>query len=82
MGTLNQIYALNYIINRQLGRKGGKLTAVFIDLKTAFDSVDRNVLIEVMRERGVREGLIRRIEEILRETKCRVRVRGQIGEEF
>lgn len=51
MGTLNQTYALNYIINRQIGRKAEKLTAVFIDLKAAFDSVDKKVLIEVMRER-------------------------------
>lgn len=51
MGTLDQTYALNYIINRQIGRKAGKLTAVFIDLKAAFDSVDKKVLIEAMRER-------------------------------
>lgn len=56
MGTLDQIYALNYIINGQIERKGRKLTAVFRDLKVAFDSVDKNVLIEVMRERRVREG--------------------------
>lgn len=82
MGTLDQTYALNYIINWQIGRKAGKLTAVFIDLKAAFDSVDKKVLIEAMRERGVREGLVRNIEEILGETMSRVRVRGQIGEEF
>jgi retron-type reverse transcriptase len=81
MGTIDQIYALNYIINRQVGKKGGGLTAVFVDLKAAFDSVDRNVLIRAMRERGVREGLVRKVEEMLRETKSRVRV-GQVGEEL
>ncbi|XP_071568694.1 uncharacterized protein [Temnothorax nylanderi] len=35
-----------------------------------------------MRERGIREGLVRRTEEILRETKSRVRVGNEIGEEF
>jgi len=35
--------------------------AVFVDLKAAFDSVDRKVLFEAMKERGVREGLRRYI---------------------
>lgn len=35
-----------------------------------------------MRGRGVREGLVERIEEILRETSCRVRIGGDEGEEF
>lgn len=29
---------------------------MFVDLKAAFDSVDREVLIEAMREQGVRGG--------------------------
>lgn len=61
MGTMDNIYVLNYMVNRQLEKKGGKLVALFVDLKAAFDSVDREVLMEVMRERGLREGLVRRV---------------------
>lgn len=32
------------------------------------------MLIETMRERGLKEGLVGRVEEIFRETKSRVRV--------
>lgn len=53
----------------------------FVDLKAEFDSVDREVLVEILRERGVREGLVERIEEVLRETKSRVKV-GKLSEEF
>lgn len=60
---------LNYIINRQLERRGRKIVAMFIDLKAAFDSIDRGVLVKAMEERGVRGGVIRRIEEMVRETK-------------
>lgn len=81
MGTIDQIYALNYLINRQLGRDKG-IIALFIDLKAAFDSVDRGILVKAMEERGVREGLVIRVEEILRETKCRVRIGRQWGEDF
>jgi len=69
MGTVDNIYVLNYLVNRQLGRKGRKVVVLFVDLKAAFDSVDREVLIEALRERGVSEGLVERIEEVLRETK-------------
>ncbi|CAK9799089.1 Transposon TX1 uncharacterized 149 kDa protein [Anthophora plagiata] len=60
MGTIDNIYVLNYLINRQVARKGGKMWVLFVDLKAAFDSVDREVLIESMRNAGVREGLVRR----------------------
>lgn len=56
MGTINNICILNYMINKQLGKKVGKLIALFIDIK-AFDSVDREVLMEAMRNKGVREEL-------------------------
>lgn len=52
MGTIDNIYVLNYVINRQLGKKKEKMVALFIDLKAAFDSVDREILVKAMRERG------------------------------
>jgi len=79
MGTLDNIYTLNYLINKQLVKRKGMFVALFVDLKAAFDSVDRGVLIEAMRERGIREGLISRVEEVMRETRNRVRVGGELG---
>lgn len=55
---------------------------MFVDLKAAFDSVDKEVLIKEMRERGIKEGMVEKVEEVLRETKSRVRVGGEIGEKF
>lgn len=40
------------------------MIALFIDLKAAFDTVDRGVLIEAMRKEGIREGLVKRTEEM------------------
>jgi len=81
-GTIDNIFILNYLINRQVGRKKGGMVAMFVDLKAAFDSVDRKVLLNTMREKGIREGLIERVEEVLRETKSRVRIGGELGEGF
>lgn len=46
------------------------------------DTVDREVMIEAMRKNGIREGLVKRTEEMIRETKSRVREGEKIGEEF
>jgi len=51
MGTMDNIFVLNYLINRQIGKKEGKLIAVFVDMRTAFDSLDRGILLSTMRER-------------------------------
>lgn len=82
MGTIDNIYVLNYLINRQLGRKKGRMAALFIDLKAAFNSVDRKILVKTMRERGIRERLIVRIEKMLRETRSRLRIREEVGKNF
>lgn len=82
MGMMDQIYTLNYLVNRQLGKEKGGMTVLFVDLKAVFDSVHRDRLIEAMKMRGVREGLINKIEEIMKETKSRVRVEEQWSEKF
>lgn len=46
---------------------------MFVDMKVAFDSVDRKTIYGVLRARGVRKGLIERIREILRGTKSRAK---------
>ena len=82
MGCVDSVYVMNYLINRQVERKGGRLIVMFVDMKAAFDSVDRGVLVRAMRERGVREGLVRRCEEVVGETICRVRVGEEEGKDF
>lgn len=79
---VDNIIIINYLENRDLEGKGGKLVALFIDLKAVFESADRGTLIRTMRERGIRKRLIRRMEEILRETKNRIKIREEVGREF
>jgi len=82
MGTMDNIYVMNYVVNRNIDR-GGSVIALFVDLKAAFDSVDRRVLlVGAMMERGIRVGLVERLKEILKETKSRVRVGEEVGESF
>lgn len=55
---------------------------IFINLKAAFDSVYRGVLVDTMRRKGIRKRLVKRVEEVFRETRRRVRVGREIGEGF
>lgn len=71
MGTMDNIYVINFLINRQLGKRK-KVIAMFIDLK-AFDAVNREILGETMRGRGIEEGLIERVREVLKETRSRMK---------
>lgn len=48
MSTIDNIYVLNYLIGRRIGREG-RMVAMFVDLRAAFNSVDKRVMIE-MRE--------------------------------
>lgn len=82
MGTIDNIYIISYLINRQLAKKGGRMAAFFVDLKTAFDLVDKGVLVKTIRERKIRAELVRRVEKALRETKSRVGVEDVAGEQF
>lgn len=52
MGTIDNSYALNYMVNRQLSREKGKLIAFFVDIRAVFDSMDRRILIRMLRERS------------------------------
>lgn len=54
----------------------------FVDLRAAFDSVDKSKLLGAMRERGMKEELVRRCEDILGKTCFRIRVGEELEEEF
>lgn len=78
---MDNVYVLNYLVNRQLSRAKGKMV-LFVDLRAAFDTVDREILWKTMRERGIREELVRRCEAMLRETRNRVRLGEERSEQF
>lgn len=82
MGTNDNVYVLNYFVKRQLSKKRGKLVAFFVDVKAAFDSVNRGGLGKAMKDRGISERLVRKCEEIIRETRNRVKIRGKVSDVF
>lgn len=41
-GTIDNIFMMDHLIQREKREKDGKIYTTFIDLKAAFDNVDRN----------------------------------------
>jgi hypothetical protein len=80
--TIYNIYILDHITKNKLKKKGGRMYAVFVNFRTAFDKVDRGNVFGCMRERerGISEWLVRKIEEIYARTKNKVKVGEKEGE--
>jgi hypothetical protein len=70
-GTVDNVYILDHLARNELRKKGGRMYALFIDFKAAFDKVDRVKMFECMRES---EWLVRKVEEIYARTRNKVKV--------
>ncbi|XP_024874051.1 trichohyalin-like [Temnothorax curvispinosus] len=80
--TIDNIFILNYITNRELVNKGGKIYAFFADLSATFDKVDREELNKIMERTGISQKIRKRIGEIYQETRNVVRVNGHTTSRF
>lgn len=49
MEIIDNTYVLNYLVNRQIAKKGKEMLGFFIDLRAAFDRVNRKVLVGELR---------------------------------
>lgn len=81
-GVMDAVYVLNYIINKELSKKEGKIFVFFANLKVAFDKIDRKKLNKIMEKIGMENNLKRRIMETYRETVNVVKVGDRKTEEF
>ena len=79
---MDQIFILNWLVERELIKKGGKLFVFFVDFKAAFDTVNRRKLWEIMQKKGISKELIDRIREIYENTECQVVANGACSQTF
>lgn len=68
---IDNIYILNHIIQREKEKDKGKekVYALFIDLKAAFDNIDRKKLWEILEEKDINKRLIWRMKKIYEDTR-------------
>lgn len=80
--TMDNIYILNYAVEKKISKKERKVYAFFVDLKAAFDIVNREKLRTIMKRKEINRHLIKKIEEIYEETVNTVLVSGTYTKEF
>ena len=69
--TIDNIYIMNHTINAKLA-EGKKLYAFFVDLKAAFDSVDRDLLFQKLKQLKIPDYLIAAIKNMYIRTPFKV----------
>lgn len=67
--------AVQYVVNewKESVDKGWKVAVIFLDLQRAFETVSRTKLIEKLRKYGIKDTVIKWIEDYLRDRKQRVK---------
>ena len=80
-GCVNQIFTLRRVLEHR-HKYQQSTVACFIDFKTAFDSIDRKSLWEIMRADGMPSKLVNLIRAYYVDTKASVRVNGELSPEF
>ncbi|XP_018393041.1 PREDICTED: uncharacterized protein LOC108772084, partial [Cyphomyrmex costatus] len=79
--SIENVKILQHIVGKRI-KSGKKVWAMFIDLKAAFDRIDRKILWEMMKKRGISEDLIDRVREIYEETKFVVKIGEEMSGEY
>lgn len=65
------IYILKHTTDKELQQKGGKVYEFFVDLKAAFDNLNRQKFIQTIKNLGINTDLMNRITEIYEETSVK-----------
>lgn len=82
-GTMDAIMLLSKLIEEKKGRNTkSKIHAFFADFKGAFDKINREKLWMFMEEEVLSKELIEEIKMLFAETKCEIKVNGEIIGEF
>lgn len=74
VGTEVNILRIVEAIRVHMGKEEGKdkTWSLYIDLKSAFDTVDHDILFQKLRQKGIEESLINTIEWMYRQTSIKV----------
>ncbi len=79
--TIDHIQTMTSIIDTRKGKKKSTFVA-FIDLRKAYDSINRNKLWEKLAEVGVNDRMFQAVKSLYSDVKCCVRINGLYSEWF
>jgi hypothetical protein len=73
-GCEDHIWTLNAIVDWKVNGQKKKCYAMFVDMKMAFDSLNREILFESVYKMGIKGKCFRMIKELYRDTRSSVRL--------
>ena len=77
-GTVDQISVVRQVVERAK-EYHTPVCMSFVDLTKAYDSVNRQALIAIVKEYGVPQGLVDLVQELYAGTWCQVRADGSVS---
>ena len=80
-GCVDQLFVVRQLFEKFLA-KGKDLFWVFMDLKKAYDRVDRDALWQVMRLYGVGRKLLKAVQSFYVDSRACFRIRNEVSEWF
>lgn len=72
--TVDQCSVLSHLIFKQVSKSNAKLYIAFLDLKAAFNSINRGLLWQKLERIGIEKRLLLLIQRLYSNTSCRVRI--------
>ncbi|XP_036145297.1 uncharacterized protein LOC118646456 [Monomorium pharaonis] len=75
-GTMENIFILNHVVQREKLKEDKKVFALFVDLKAAFDNIKRKELWNILEEIDIKKQTTRRLKKVYEETKAVVKTEG------
>ncbi|CAH8647362.1 unnamed protein product [Dicrocoelium dendriticum] len=80
-GCIDHIFTLRQVLEQRHAYRRPTI-AVFLDFKSAFDSVDRSILFEILARKGVPTKYVNILRALYSNTRGRVRVYGALSDSF
>ena len=80
-GTIEQILFLRQVLERRYEHKKETIVA-FLDFSSAFDSIDRKALWDLLRIAGVPDLFVGLIRSMYEQTLCKIKAYGKLGKPF
>jgi len=80
--TIDNIYILHSMVQKYLNKRGGKMYVCFIDVRKAFDSIDRTLLLGKLQNYGVKGKIVRIFARMYESVESCVRWNGKCSDWF
>jgi hypothetical protein len=74
--TINKAFILKSIVDRMLRNKRRKLYVAFVDFQKCFDTINRQLLWDILKQKGIKGNLYKSLQGMYEGVKAYIRCNG------